>query len=188
VSPRATSGAAEPADAALLARIGRGGADAFTVLVRRYERRFYAIARRMLGRDADAEDAVQLAFLHVLTRADGYDASWKGSTWLYRVLTNVCIDAWRKRRSEEPDSAAVDARATTVDHRRDAAHAAERLDVEAALATLPSEARVILLCCYVGGLSYREIARVRGISVNTVKTQLTRAKRHMRRHLAEEAS
>ena len=63
----------------------------------------------------------------------------------------------------------------------------ERIDVETALAKLPAEARVILLCCYVGGLSYGEIARVRGISVNTVKTQLSRAKRLMRRHLEEKS-
>ncbi|MBI3768147.1 MAG: sigma-70 family RNA polymerase sigma factor [Deltaproteobacteria bacterium] len=181
--------AREPSDAALLAGVARGRSDAFTVLVRRYERRFYTIARRMLGRDADAEDAVQLAFLHVLTRADGYDATWKGSTWLYRVLTNVCIDAWRKRRLEEPEESSESVRAPSVTfggRRVSATAAAERLDVQTALAKLPTEARVILLCCYVGGLSYREIARIRGISVNTVKTQLGRAKRLMRRHLEEE--
>jgi len=183
--------APEPADAALLEGVARGRADAFTALVRRYERRFYTIARRMLGRDADAEDAVQLAFLHVLTRADGYDPSWKGSTWLYRVLTNVCIDAWRKRRVEEPEAAPRRIRGRTAmlgAPRATAPAGAERLDVQAALAKLPTEARMILLCCYVGGLSYQEIARVRGISVNTVKTQLGRAKRLMRRHLDEETS
>ncbi len=188
---RVLATALEPSDAALLDGVARGGSDAFTVLVRRYERRFYTIARRMLGRDADAEDAVQLAFLHVLTRADGYDATWKGSTWLYRVLTNVCIDAWRKRRLEEPEESpeSVHARSATFgDRRASATVGVERLDLQTALARLPAEARVILLCCYVGGLSYREIARVRGISVNTVKTQLGRAKRFMRRHLAEEKS
>lgn len=183
-SPRAASSlgaAGEPSDATLLQSVARGRSDAFTILVRRYERRFFVIARRMLGRDADAEDAVQLAFLHVLTRAGGYDAAWSGSTWLYRVLTNVCIDAWRKRRLEQPmESGAETSRHTPTD--------AERLDVEAALAKLPAEARIILLCCYVGGLSYGEIARVRGISINTVKTQLGRAKRAMRRHLDEEYS
>jgi RNA polymerase sigma-70 factor (ECF subfamily) len=170
--------AGEVSDGALLRSIAQGGGDAFTILVRRYERRFYTLARRMLGRDADAEDAVQLAFLHVLTRAAGYDASWSGSTWLYRVLTNVCIDAWRKRRLDAVPAREELPRATSA--------AEERIDVQAALAKLPAEARVILLCCYVGGLSYGEIARVRGISVNTVKTQLRRAKRAMRSSLEEE--
>ena len=173
--------ASDVSDGALLQSIARGGRAAFATLVRRYERRFYTLARRMLGREADAEDAVQLAFLHVLTRAGGYDASWSGSTWLYRVLTNVCIDAWRKRRLDEPMPPSGDTRlARGTDD--------ERLDMQAALAKLPAEARVILLCCYVGGLSYGEIARVRGISVNTVKTQLSRAKRSMRRHLEEDHS
>lgn len=181
---RATT-APELSDAALLAGVADGRAEAFTVLVRRYQRRFYVIARRMLGRDADAEDAVQLAFLHVLTRADGYDPSWTGSTWLYRVLTNVCIDAWRRRRLEEPEATGqTEAGAAATGPGR----GAERVDVAAALAKLPSEARIILLCCYVGGLSYGEVARVRGISINTVKTQLGRAKRLMRRHLGEEES
>ena len=170
--------AVEPTDASLLQAIARGRTDAFTDLVRRYDRRFYAIARRMLGRDADAEDAVQLTFLHVLERAGAYDPAWKGSTWLYRVLTNVCIDAWRRRRLDEP----VAATRVAAVH---APRTAERIDVERALARLPAEARIILLCCYVGGLSYGEIARVRGISVNTVKTQLGRAKRQMRHHLEE---
>ena len=169
-------------DAALLGAVARGRAEAFTSIVRRYERRFYTIARRMLGRDADAQDAVQLAFLHVLERAGCYDPSWKGSTWLYRVLTNVCIDAWRRRRQDEP----MPAQKISAQVAAHVPRIAERLDVESALAKLPPEARVILLCCYVGGLSYGEIARVRGISVNTVKTQLGRAKRQMRRHLEEE--
>jgi len=63
--------------------------------------------------------------------------------------------------------------------------AADRLDVDRALARLAPEARAILLLCYVEEFSYGEIAAVRGISVNTVKTQLARAKRAMRRHLSE---
>src|SRR5262249_34507530 len=147
-------------------------------------RPFYMIARRMLGRDADAEDAVQIAFLHVLERAGAYQSTWKGSTWLYRVLTNVCIDAWRRRSHAEASAVRrSDRRALPVTMPRampletHEPPAAERVDVQRALATLAPEARIILLCCYVGGLSYNEIALVRGISVNTVKTQLARAKR-----------
>lgn len=170
---------AEPADAALLSRIARGDEAAFTAIVHRYERRFYTVARRMLGHDGDAQDAVQLAFLRVLLKADTYRAGWAGSTWLYRVLTNVCIDACRKRRHEigTPD---------TTEPSHDARAGVERLDVEATLRRLPAEARLILLLCYAEDLPYAEVARVRGVSVNTVKTQLRRAKRLMRRHLKGE--
>jgi RNA polymerase sigma-70 factor, ECF subfamily len=166
----------EPVDAVLLARAAAGDDEAFTALVGRYERRFYAVARRMLGGDADAEDAVQVALFRIYRSASAYRDRWSGSTWLYRVLTNVCIDHWRKRRrlAEAPDPGdALESRPV------------ERFDIDRALAKLPAEARAILVLCYVEGLPYAEIARVRGISVNTVKTQLSRAKRLMRRHLSE---
>ena len=85
-------------DGALLARAAAGDHDGFAALVRRYETRFFAVARRMLGNDADAEDAVQTALFRIYRSAAAYRDEWQGSTWLYRVLTNVCIDLWRKRR------------------------------------------------------------------------------------------
>jgi RNA polymerase sigma-70 factor, ECF subfamily len=160
-------------DGMLLAKIAAGDEDAFTALVRRYERRFYSVARRMLGDDREAEDAVQTALFRVFRAASEYRDRWSGSTWLYRILTNVCIDQWRKRR---PLS---DATEEIEDEHR----GMDAIDVDRALAKLPAEARAILVLCYVEELSYAEIAGVRGISVNTVKTQLLRAKRLMRRHL-----
>ena len=173
----ATTAAAMPADAELLAEIATGDERAFGELVARYQPRFYGVARRMLGADADAEDAVQLAFFHVLKSAGGYRSEWSGSTWLYRILTNVCIDLWRKRRrlAEEPETDGVSTPAPR----------SERIDVDRALAKLPTEARAALVLCYVEGLSYSEIARVRGVTINTVKTHLLRAKRLMREHLSE---
>lgn len=175
------AGATRQSDSEILAAIAAAGEEAeeaFACLVERYQARFYGVARRMLGADADAEDAVQIAFLHVHRSAAEYRDQWSGSTWLYRILTNVCIDLWRKRRRlaevsvPEPPPVA-------------AASASERIDVDRALDKLPAEARAALVLCYVEELSYAEIARVRGVTVNTVKTQLLRAKRLMRKHLSE---
>jgi RNA polymerase sigma-70 factor (ECF subfamily) len=164
-------------DPELLAAIAEGDARAFGDLVARYQTRFYGVARRMLGSDADAEDAVQLAFLHVLRSAAAYRTEWSGSTWLYRILTNVAIDLWRKRRrlAEDPE----------LETASIAGPGSERIDLDRALAKLPAEARAALVLCYVEGLSYAEIARVRGVTINTVKTHLLRAKRLMRRHLGD---
>jgi RNA polymerase sigma-70 factor (ECF subfamily) len=165
-------------DSELLAAVAAGREEALAGLVERYQARFYGVARRMLGGDADAEDAVQIAFLHVHRSAAEYRDRWSGSTWLYRILTNVCIDLWRKRRRlaevslPEPLPSAPGG-------------ACERIDVDRALDKLPAEARAALVLCYVEELSYAEIARVRGVTVNTVKTQLLRAKRLMRKHLSE---
>src|SRR5262249_24108533 len=106
-----------------------------------------------------------------------YRDDWRGATWLYRVLTNVSIDLWRKRRRRRQETLDADAPAATP--------LADRVDVDRALARLAPQPRAILLLCYVEDLSYDELARLRGLPVNTVKTQLGRAKRSMRRHLNE---
>lgn len=165
-----------PADAVLLRRIAPGDEDAFTVLVHRYQDRFYTVARRMLGDDRESDDAVQRTFLQVFLKAGQYQDRWQGSTWLYRILTNICVDAWRKRRHE---AQALQALENPAVPRR----MVERHDLDRALAQLPVEARVILLLRYVEDFSYQEIARVRGISVNTVKSQLRRGKGLLRRYL-----
>lgn len=165
-----------PADSVLLRRIATGHEDAFTTLVHRYQNRFYSVARRILGDDRESEDAVQRAFLQVFLKARHYQARWKGSTWLYRLLTNICIDAWRKRRRETQALQALENPGV-------AQSTVERRDLERALAQLPVEARVLLLLRYAEDLSYQEIARVRGITVNTVKSQLRRGKALMRRYL-----
>lgn len=164
----------EPSDALLLARIARGDAAGFEALVVRYQHRFYSVARRMLGSGPEAEDAVQRAFLRVLQKAETYRPPWKGSTWLYRVLTNVCVDAWRKRRRETL------ALARWEPPRRDDGLPRDSSSVEAALLRLPAEARAILLLRYVDDVPYREIAHIRGVTVNTVKSQLRRGKMLLR--------
>jgi RNA polymerase sigma-70 factor (ECF subfamily) len=98
------------------------------------------------------------------------------STWLYRALSNVCIDELRRRR---PMTAVADSGATAPPR------GSERLELVRALEAVPREARLLLALHYVDGLSYRELAAVRGISVNTVKSQLARGKAIMKRALED---
>jgi RNA polymerase sigma-70 factor (ECF subfamily) len=160
----------------LLARIASGSEEAFVALVGRYQARFYSVARRMLGDEGEAQDAVQTTFLRIFRHAADYRNEWRTSTWLYRILTNICVDQWRKRRR-------LGSVVEYTDQPSSQTSGAERVDVDRALAKLPPEARVILLLCYVEEFSYAEIAKARGITINTVKTQLLRAKRLMRKHL-----
>ncbi len=168
-----------PSDGTLLARIALGDEDAFADLVGRYERRFLGVAFRILGNERDAEDAVQLAFLRVFRKARDYSADWQGSTWLYRVVTNICVDVWRKQ-GRQP---VVDEACEVEQAAGEASSAVLRIDVQAALGRLPPETRSVAVLRFSEELSYDEIARVRGVSVNTVKTQLVRAKRALRGHL-----
>jgi RNA polymerase sigma-70 factor (ECF subfamily) len=149
---------------------------AFARLAEEYASRLYAVAYRMLGHRADAEDAVQRALLKCFAARASYSPRWAMSTWLYRALTNVCIDELRRRRvrgdAERPDAAAERSQATTPGP----AAAGTGVDLARALGRVPREARILLALHYVDGLGYGELARIRGISVNTVKSQLRRGK------------
>ena len=148
----------------------------FARLAEEYAGRLFAVAYRMLGHRADAEDAVQRALTKCFTARASYSPRWAVSTWLYRALSNVCIDELRKRR---PTTTVIDTDAAAP------ARGSERLELIRALDAVPREARVLLALHYVDGLSYRELAAVRGISVNTVKSQLARGKAIMKRALQD---
>lgn len=147
----------------------------FTGLAEEYAGRLYGVAYRMLGHRADAEDAVQRALLKCFAARASYSPRWAVSTWLYRALTNVCIDELRRRRvrHEAPD----------VHREAGPPPAADRVDLTRALETVPREARVLLALHYVDGLGYGELAKIRGISINTVKSQLARGKAILKKAL-----
>lgn len=161
-----------------MARVARGDQGAFADLAQRYSGKLLAVAGRLLGSRADAEDAVQRALLQGYAGAAGYDARWAVSTWLYRILTNVCVDELRRRATR----AAHDLRASAVSGNH---HSPDSyLDLHRAFLRVPREARVLLALRYVDGLSYGELARIRGITINTVKSQLARGKALLRAELA----
>lgn len=173
----------EESDRELMRRLQRSGDErALTVLVLRHSGRMLTVAARLLGSRADAEDAVQRAFLRCHSHARDYRPEWSVTTWLYRILTNTCIDEIRRRRArpEEP----MPAIPLATGGRRETGPEA-RLDLERALRKVPTEARTLLVLRYVEGLSYGELGRVRGISVNTVKSQLKRGKEILRAALSE---
>jgi RNA polymerase sigma-70 factor (ECF subfamily) len=167
-------------DRRLMGRVARGDESAFADLVQRFGGRLLAVAGRLLGSRADAEDAVQRALLQCYTGAGGYQPRWAVSTWLYRILINICVDELRRRGTR---SAFIERSAGALDvssnHRPPDAY----MDLHRALERVPREARVLLALRYVDGLSYGELAKIRGISVNTVKSQLARGKSLLRAEL-----
>ena len=149
----------------------------FQRVVEEYGARFYAVAWRLLGNRADAEDAVQRALTNCFAARAAYSSRWPLSTWLYRAITNVCFDELRRRRVRaEHAEGGVPPRAV-------AGLDVESVDLARALERVPREARVLIALRYVDGLSYGELARIRGISVNTVKSQLARGKTILRQML-----
>jgi RNA polymerase sigma-70 factor (ECF subfamily) len=167
-------------DGELLDRIGEGDEAAFQLLVQRHIDRGYAIALRIVGNAADAEDVVQDTMLKVWShRGRWQHGRAKFSTWLYRVISNRCIDLRRKPRSED-----VDAVPEMADPQPDASAMIERNEVrdllEAAMQRLPEQQRLAVILSYHEGMSNGEIAEVMDTTIAAVESLLKRGRQQLR--------
>jgi RNA polymerase sigma-70 factor (ECF subfamily) len=167
-------------DRELLDRLADGDETAFRVLVERHIDRAYAIALRIAGNAADAEDVVQDTMLKVWThRGRWQHGRAKFSTWLYRVVSNRCIDLRRKPRNEN-----VDAVPEVADPQPDASSIVERNEVsnllEIAMQRLPEQQRVAVILSYHEDMSNGEIAEVMDTTVAAVESLLKRGRQQLR--------
>jgi RNA polymerase sigma-70 factor (ECF subfamily) len=177
-------------DHALMAAVGRRDGAAFARLVERHYGWALGFADRMLGGRHEAEDLVQTAFLRVWQGAARWEPNAKFSTWLYRVLHNLCVDQFRARRagaSEPLDGELAQAlpdRATgSEDHVLGLQRAAR---VRAALAELPARQRAALVLCYYEELSQAEAAQLLGVSEGALESLLSRGRAALRKWLRDE--
>lgn len=171
-------------DERLFVRVQQGDQGAFGRLVQRYQNRIYSMALKMLHHQHDAEDASQQAFLQVWQNRQLYNPKWRFNTWLYRIVANVCIDEYRRGQRRLLTPAGLPASAPAPPSPAQAYEQQERCQrLTQALQHVPIEARLLLILCYMEGLSYAEAANIRGISVHTVKSQLRRAKALLRQRL-----
>ncbi len=178
-----TSGDPADSDDPLLRRIATNDEAAFRMLVSRHIDRSFALALRILGNRADAEDVVQDTFLKVwLHRGRWQEGHAKFSTWLYRVVTNRCIDFTRQPRGED-----VDELPHLADRQPDAVTSIHRGEVndllEVAMKRLPDQQRVAVVLSYHENLSNSEIAEVMGTSVSAVESLLKRGRQQLRKLL-----
>jgi RNA polymerase sigma-70 factor (ECF subfamily) len=158
------------------------------VLVERHERRVYNLALRMTGREEDAKDATQDAFLSALRKLRSFRGEAAFTTWLHRVTVNACYDLLRKRqrtpllheRSEDepgrrPEPAPAPDQRTTPRSRH----------VQRALLQVPEDFRVVMILHDVQDLPHEEVAATLGIPVGTVKSRLHRGRVALARALGE---
>ena len=170
-------------DDELLRRIADGDQKAFRRLVERHVDRAYALALRILKRPADAEDVVQDTLLKVWTnRGRWQEGRAKFSTWLYRVVTNRCIDLIRQPATEdmervsEPEDGRPDAMKRLL--RQEAVGVVER-----AMERLPEQQRIALILSYYENLGNAEIAEVMNTTVMAVESLLKRGREQLRKLL-----
>lgn len=181
VSDRITSGPQQPpADAELMQRLAGGDRDALALLVLRHQHRVRSLAFRMTGRWDQADDLAQEAFLRLWRAAAGYQPTAAFSTWLYRIVVNLCIDARKRRRlGHLPEQ--TEAAANPVDGGMLQAERSEA--VQKAIAGLPERQRAVLVLHRFEGFSHERIAEITGWSLSAVESLLVRAYGHLREQL-----
>jgi RNA polymerase sigma-70 factor (ECF subfamily) len=154
----------------------RGDERAFRELYRRHTPRLYQFVLRLLGGvEFDAEDVVQETWIRATERLAQFRWESSFSTWLTGIGLNLCRDLWRKRNGRELDwNADVEpvAEATTAD--------VGMIDVERAIAVLPSGYRTVLILHDLEGCTHEQVGQRLGITAGTSKSQLFNARRMMR--------
>jgi RNA polymerase sigma-70 factor (ECF subfamily) len=172
-----------PDDAVLVIQARAGDQEAFGQLVARHEKAMLAIARSYFASDADAEDAVQDAFVKAFQNLDQLETDSRFAAWLARITANISLNMIRSR-SEKVSLAQF---ASTVQlHPRlgqtqftpaSLASKGERSDVvKAALGRLPEDLRVVLMLRFGEDMSYEQIAQYLDVTPSTVQGRLHRGK------------
>jgi RNA polymerase sigma-70 factor (ECF subfamily) len=172
-------------DGDLVRRVGEGDPHAIEALVARKLPRMTALAQRLLGDRAEAEDVVQELFLRVWRSAAAWQpGAARFDTWMHRVAYNLCTDRLRKRREvalpetwDAPDPQPLADAAITAEQRSDA--------VGRALAGLAPRQREAIVLTYYQELSNREAAALMGIGVDALESLLARARRALKAGLEE---
>jgi RNA polymerase sigma-70 factor (ECF subfamily) len=163
------------ADTELVVLAAGGDQAAFAELMTRHRPRLYAVCRRVTCHDQDAQEALQETMLLAWKRLGEFDGRSAVGTWLYRVATNAAIDEVRRRkRTPEPTEAGSMPEPTP--HRGADGAVVARMDVDRALAQLPPQYRAVVVLRELCDLTYAEIAELREIPIDTVKSQLSRGR------------
>jgi len=169
----------------LISACQRGDRDAYQELFESYKDRAYSIALRFSGDPATAMDITQETFLKLLSRIGDFRGESRFDTFLYRMVANSCLDHQRRRARWVPFlESMLDVltapRETALDRLLDAEFAGE---VQASIAKLPPDQRMVVVLRYTEALSYDEIAEILGCSQGTVASRLNRAHKHLERRL-----
>jgi RNA polymerase sigma-70 factor, ECF subfamily len=189
-------------DAELAGRLRRGDAAAFRILMQRHNQRLFRMARSILRDSADAEDAVQDAYVLAFTRIDQFRQAASLGTWLSRIVLNEAFRRLRQRKDmsgldgnndfsgKAPIAQVIPfpgAQGQTTPE-EDAARAEIRRVLEHAIDTLPDMFRVVFVLREIEQMSVEETAACLDIPVGTVKTRLHRAHYLLGRSLRQQLS
>jgi RNA polymerase sigma-70 factor, ECF subfamily len=171
-----------------------GDADALRAIVRTHNRRLYRIARSILGNNADAEDAVQEAYVSAFTSLASYRGEGTLKSWLSRIVVNESLRRMRQRHSsidlatleQQRGEAQIIQFPHTTPQDDPERTMAQRHLVEQATDNLPEAFRLVFVTRVIEGMSIEETSELLGIKPETVKTRLHRARQLVRDQLEKE--
>jgi RNA polymerase sigma-70 factor (ECF subfamily) len=187
-----TPGALDP-DRELVDRWQSGDESAFSLLIRRHERRVFGLLLRMLGSVQEAEDVAQETFLNLHRHGHRFRSQSRFSTFLYRVAVNAALNRRRslgRRRArtealERRQQAGDDLPSSPRDPEDSAAGAQVQARVQREVVALPPHLRIPLVLFDIEGLSYSDVASVLQVAEGTVKSRIHRARQALRERLAD---
>jgi len=176
-----------------------GEVDALDELVRQQQHYVYSVAMSVLRNPADAADLTQEAFIRLFRALSTYRGETKFTTWLYRLVVNLCLDELRRRKpvgsldltasdADEAPAASVPDDDPLVDPVEVARRSELAAEMRAALDELEPAQRLALTLYYLNELKYEEIAAATGWPLNTVKSHLRRGKQRLARLLQIDAA
>lgn len=185
---------AEPSPA-LVRRAQAGDRDALSALVQSQQTYVYSIAMSLMHNPTDAADMTQEAFIRLMRSLGTYRAETKFTTWLYRLVTNICLDGLRRRgrpvesldesssTSSGDDGQSVGERLADSDRwsqpEEEVTLRESATEVRDALARLPAAQRLALTLHYFQDMRYEDIAETMGLPLNTVKSHIRRGKERL---------
>jgi RNA polymerase sigma-70 factor (ECF subfamily) len=182
-------------DAAAMMRLAAGDHSALAEIIARHQRSVFNLAYRFLQDPSLAEDLAQEAFLRIYSVRKKYKPTAKFTTYLYRVVANLCLSEIRSRtlrktysingsKPVEETELPVREKVGRTDSARDSLEEDElAAKVREAVQSLPANQRIAVILSRYEGLSYAEIAKVMSISVMAVKALLVRAREKVREKL-----
>lgn len=172
-------------DEGLIGRIQKGDHQAFALLVKRHTDKFYGLAWRLLGNDAEADDVVQDAFLKLWAQPDLFriDGGAKFTTWFYRVVSNMALDKLRGRKrwsgTEVPEDLADSGKLSDQGYEEKQM----QTQIEQSIKALPERQKLALNLCFYQDVSVQDAAAIIGVGEKAVESLLMRAKTGLRNDL-----
>ena len=178
-------------DEQMVERALSGDPEAFGEIVRRWERRIFALAFGMLGREEDARDATQETFMAAFRNLRGFRGEAKVSSWLHRIAVNQCITRQRRAKvrsetaleDEAEKNAAVFALPAEISPARTAEGQERSVAVRRAVCALPPDLRQVVVMKEFEELTFQEISDALELPLSTVKSRLYTALRQLQMRL-----